>query len=89
VSTPWRSSRPTSATTTPTLPAASATSPSSWPTQGDLATILADQGDLDRARTLHERALAVREARLGADHPDAVRSRQRLAAVVAALDEQS
>jgi hypothetical protein len=37
---------------------------------------------------LHERALAICEARLGADHPGTVRSRQRLAAVVAALDER-
>ena len=46
------------------------------------------QGDLDQARTLHERALAIREARLGADHPDTVRSRQDVAAVVAELDDQ-
>jgi hypothetical protein len=32
--------------------------------------------------------LAIREQRLGADHPDTVRSRHELAAVVAALDDQ-
>jgi hypothetical protein len=32
--------------------------------------------------------LAIREQRLGAYHPDTVRSRQLLAAVVAALDDQ-
>jgi hypothetical protein len=54
----------------------------------NLAGVLADQGDLDTARALHERALAIYEARLGADHPGTVRSRQQLAAVVAALDKQ-
>ena len=39
-------------------------------------------------RTLHERALAIHEARLGADHPDSVRSRERLAAVVADLENR-
>jgi hypothetical protein len=43
---------------------------------------------LDRARSLYEYALTIREARLGAGHPDTVRSRERLAAVVAELDEQ-
>ena len=52
---------------------------------GNLANVLADQGDLDAARALHERALAIREARLGPDHPATVRSRERLAAVVAAV----
>jgi hypothetical protein len=49
---------------------------------------LADQGDLDAARSLHERALAIREARLGADHPDTMRSRKDLAAVVVALENR-
>jgi hypothetical protein len=53
-----------------------------------LALVLADQGDLDGARALHVRALAIRETHLGADHPDTVRSRQRLAAVVAEVDKQ-
>ena len=48
--------------------------------------VLHAQGDLDTARTLHQRALTIYEVRLGADHPDTVRSRQRLAAVVAELD---
>jgi hypothetical protein len=55
---------------------------------GNLATVLADQGNLDGARSLHERALAIREARLGPDHLATVRSRERLAAVVAALDNR-
>src|SRR6266540_4121619 len=52
----------------------------------NLANVLADQGDLDRARTLHERALHIREARLGPDHADTARSRERLAEVVTALE---
>jgi hypothetical protein len=31
----------------------------------NLAIVLRDQGDLEGARALHERALAIREARLG------------------------
>jgi hypothetical protein len=41
-----------------------------------------------RQLTLPERALAIRETRLGADHPNTLRSRQELAAVVAELDHQ-
>jgi hypothetical protein len=37
---------------------------------------------------LYERALSIREVRLGGDHPNTVESRQNLAAVVAALDRQ-
>jgi hypothetical protein len=37
---------------------------------------------------LHERALTIHEARLGPDHPDTVRSRERLAVVVAALENR-
>jgi hypothetical protein len=40
------------------------------------------------ARRLHERALHIREARLGADHPDTAWSRRNLAAVVAALEDR-
>jgi Tetratricopeptide repeat len=54
----------------------------------NLATVLHDEGDVAGARRLYERALAIRETRLGLDHPDTVQSRQRLAAVVAALNEQ-
>jgi hypothetical protein len=43
---------------------------------------------LDRARSRYERALVIYEARLGADHPDTVQSRENLAAVMAALDKQ-
>ena len=50
--------------------------------------MLRDQGDLQGARTLYERALSIREAGLGADHPDTAESRKRLAAVVAELDKQ-
>jgi Flp pilus assembly protein TadD len=53
----------------------------------NLAGVLAAQGDLDGARPLFERALAIREARLGPDHPDTVRSREKLALVVAALEK--
>jgi len=50
--------------------------------------LLHAQGDLDGARPIHERALSIREARLGPDHPDTVRSRKALAAVVAELENQ-
>ncbi len=40
------------------------------------------------ARTLHECALTIREARLGADHPDTMRSRELLAAVVTELENR-
>ena len=35
----------------------------------NLATVLSDQGDLDTARTLLERALAILNTHLGSDHP--------------------
>src|SRR6266508_4411340 len=54
----------------------------------NLSHVLHDQGDLHHARPLYERALPIREARLGVDHPDTVRSRERLAAVVAALENR-
>jgi hypothetical protein len=41
------------------------------------------QGDLDRARTLLERALHIYEARLGADHPDTATSLNSLVSVLA------
>jgi tetratricopeptide (TPR) repeat protein len=40
------------------------------------------QGDLQAARALQERALAIREARLGADHSDTAWSLHNLAAVL-------
>ena len=43
----------------------------------------ARQGDLQGARTLHERALAIRETHLGADHPDTATSLSNLATVLA------
>jgi hypothetical protein len=54
----------------------------------NLAVVMYEQGDLDSARTLLERALAIREGRLGADHPDTLRSREQLAAVVVAEPEK-
>ncbi len=36
----------------------------------NLAEVLLDQGDLQGARTLHQRALAIREIRLGPEHPE-------------------
>jgi Flp pilus assembly protein TadD len=38
----------------------------------NLAVVLKAQGDLAGARPLHERALAIREKVLGAEHPDTV-----------------
>jgi Tetratricopeptide repeat len=54
----------------------------------NLALLLRDQGDLDQACTLLKRALAVFDARLGPDHADTKRSREHLAAVVAALENR-
>jgi tetratricopeptide (TPR) repeat protein len=54
----------------------------------DLARALQAQGDLDRARTLHQRALAIREKRLGPDHPDTATSRQDLGRFMAALENR-
>jgi tetratricopeptide (TPR) repeat protein len=48
----------------------------------NLADVLYEQGDLDNARSLHERALAIREAYLGADHPDTAQSLNNLALVL-------
>jgi tetratricopeptide (TPR) repeat protein len=48
----------------------------------NLAALLADQGDLDGARTLYERALVICEARLGADHPTTAASLNNLAGVL-------
>jgi hypothetical protein len=39
-----------------------------------LGRVLRAQGELDGARALHERARAIFEARLGADHPDTARN---------------
>jgi hypothetical protein len=54
-----------------------------------LANILRDSGDLDGARPLYERALAINETQLGPNHPDTARSRQGLAAVVTELEDHS
>jgi hypothetical protein len=55
----------------------------------NLALVLRDQGDLAGARTLHERALAIRETHLGPDHPATEESRRELVAVVTALEHRS
>jgi tetratricopeptide (TPR) repeat protein len=54
-----------------------------------VATLLSDAGlylwqraDHSQARALHERALSIREARLGADHPDTAQSLSNLAGVL-------
>jgi hypothetical protein len=59
--------------------------PSTALSLSNLARLLRDHGDLARARALHERALHIREARLGADYTDTARSRRNLAAVEAAM----
>jgi Tetratricopeptide repeat len=56
------------------------------PGNGNLATVLAAQGDLEGARRLHERALAIRETRLGPDHPHTAESRRQLAALTSDLE---
>ena len=47
------------------------------------------RAEFEQAKTMDERALAIREARLGPDHPDTVRIRKRLTAVVADLEHRS
>jgi hypothetical protein len=54
----------------------------------NLARVLRDQGLPGRGPTLYDCALTMCEARLGADHPDTVASRENLAAVLTALDDQ-
>lgn len=46
------------------------------------------RADYPQARELYERALAIRETRLGPDHLETMRSRERLAAVVTALENR-
>ena len=57
-SAPWPSARPAWAPTTPTPPKASATS-----------TVVRDQGDLQTARSLYERSLAIRETHQSPNRP--------------------
>jgi Tetratricopeptide repeat len=52
------------------------------------ASYLRGRARYAEARALRERALTIYEARLGAHHPDTVRSRENLAAVVAELDNR-
>ena len=52
------------------------------PSLNNLARVLHEEGDLAGARRLHERALTIREARLGADHPDTAQSLSNLATVL-------
>jgi hypothetical protein len=70
-SAPCRSGRTNWAPTTPTPPEVSTTSPWSY-----------TPGRPPRRRTLHQRALTIREARLGSDHPDTARSLSNLANVL-------
>jgi Tetratricopeptide repeat len=44
----------------------------------NLGSVFQDLGDLEGARHLHERALAIREARLGPDHPDTATTQRSL-----------
>jgi hypothetical protein len=74
-----RSTRPAWVPNTPTPPPASTTSPLSYATR---ATWTAPAPS-------HERALAIREARLGPDHPETAKSRRNLAAVVDRLETHS
>jgi tetratricopeptide (TPR) repeat protein len=53
------------------------------PVLNNLAVVLEEQGDWAGARRLHERVLAIREARLSADHPDIAQSLNNLASVLA------
>jgi CHAT domain-containing protein len=48
----------------------------------NLANVLADQGDYAGARPLHERALQIREAALGPEHPNVAMSLNNLANVL-------
>jgi hypothetical protein len=56
---------------------------------GEVASVLHAQRELARARASYERAVAIGEARLGADHPDTLQSRPGLARVVAELEDRS
>ena len=51
----------------------------------NLGVVLADLGELDRARAVLERALAIREAQLGGEHPDVAWSMNNLGTVLADL----
>jgi len=53
----------------------------------NLATILADLGQLAEARPLAERALAIAEAAYGADHPDVATRLTNLATILAGLGQ--
>jgi hypothetical protein len=54
-----------------------------------LASVLHAQGDLDGARDLLERALAIREAGLGPDDPEIAASLNNLAAVLRAEGDRA
>ncbi|HZD67529.1 MAG TPA: tetratricopeptide repeat protein [Actinomycetes bacterium] len=49
----------------------------------NLGSVLRAQGNLDGARTLHQRALTIRETRLGKDHPATAHSLNNLGSVLA------
>ena len=54
----------------------------------ETARYLWSRAELQQATRLLERALTIRETRLGADHPDTMRSRELLAAVVTELENR-
>jgi hypothetical protein len=47
--------------------------------------VLRDQGDLEGARTLFERALGIYEAGLGPDHPNTGKARRNFVGVIGRL----
>ena len=51
-------------------------------TVNNLAVVLKDQGKLDEAKAMYERALAGRERTLGADHPHTVGTVNNLAGLL-------
>ena len=51
------------------------------------SAIAGSEGDLDHARTLHERALSIRETVLGPDHPETATSLSNLATVLRMLGD--
>ena len=48
----------------------------------NLSTVLGDQGDLEKGKEYHERALAIMQQTLGPEHPDVATSYNNLATVL-------